>query len=82
MLLLAGVGAWRILSGEPRADVLGLTLIVLVVLHNAAYAVTWPMARMSVQVYPAVAYLAGVGADRLLRKRAVDRVRTVPRKRG
>jgi hypothetical protein len=82
LLLLAGVGAWRILSGEPRLDVLGLTLIVLIVLHNAAYAVTWPMARMSVQVYPAVAYLAGVGADRLLRKRAGDRVRTVPRKRG
>ena len=42
-------------------------------LHNVAYAALLPMARMSVQVYPALAYLAGAGtlwlAERLRRTR-------------
>jgi hypothetical protein len=66
--LLAGalLGAVAVLRPGATPDLLGSSLVLLVVLHNLAYAGTWPMARMSVQVYPAVAYLAGAGLGGLL----------------
>jgi hypothetical protein len=62
VLLLAAIGARTALRSP-----LGLQLFVALALHNLAYAAVLPAARMSVQVYPALAYLAGAGAGRLAR---------------
>ena len=58
VLLLALLGVRPVLEG----DTLGRLLLAMLVLHNVAYAAVLPMARMSVQVYPCLAYLAGAGA--------------------
>lgn len=61
LLLLALIGLVERNKLESGIDPLVLPLAVTVVLHDLAYAAVWPMARMSVQVYPALAYLAAVG---------------------
>ncbi len=62
VLVLAIVGVVRLRSAHPERDPLPLLLIVTIVLHNVAYAATLPAARLSVQVYLALAYLAGAAA--------------------
>ena len=61
VLLLAGFGVRRALQ-EP----LGRMLLATLLLHNLATAAMLPAARMSVQVYPALACLAAAGAATLL----------------
>ena len=64
--LLAVLGGYRLLrrrtrvrmQADRRSDVFEWTLILWILLLNVAYALTFPAARMSVQVYPALAYLA------------------------
>jgi hypothetical protein len=63
ILLLAALGLRRGL-----ADPLGLQLFLLLVAHNLVYAAVLPMARMSVQVYPALAVLAGIGAATVMQR--------------
>jgi hypothetical protein len=63
ILLLAALGLRRGL-----ADPLGLLLLFVLVAHNLVYAAVLPMARMSVQVYPALAVLAGIGAATVMRR--------------
>jgi hypothetical protein len=65
VLALAAAGVRRA-AAEPLGRALLLTLVV----HNLAYAAVLPMARMSVQVYPALACLAGAGAARIAQRRA------------
>lgn len=62
VLLLAFAGIRRLRAAGGARDPLGSLLLLAVVLHNVAYAALLPTARMSVQVYPAIAYLAGAGA--------------------
>jgi len=62
VLLLAAIGV----SSAARSP-LGLQLLAALALHNLAYAAVLPAARMSVQVYPALAFLAGAGVSRLAR---------------
>ncbi len=57
-LLLLGVLGIR----GALADPLGRLLLCVLVAHNLAYAAVLPAARISVGVYPALAYLAGAGA--------------------
>jgi hypothetical protein len=64
VLVLAGLGAATLRGGADGIQLLRM-LLAYVLLHNLAYAAVLPMARMSVQVYPAVAALAGLGAWRL-----------------
>jgi len=64
VLLLAAFGIRRVL-GDP----LGMQLLLVLAAHNIAYAAVFPAARMSVQVYPALAYLAGAGAAAVFRRR-------------
>ena len=64
VLALAGLGAATLRRGADDTGLL-TALLAYVLLHNLAYAAVLPMARMSVQVYPAVACLAGLGAWRL-----------------
>ena len=59
VLILALAGAWSCLRGGGDGAFLAALLLAFILLHDAAYAATFPMARMSVQVYPALAYLAG-----------------------
>lgn len=66
VLLLATCGIRR-----AAAQPLGRMLLVSLVAHNLAYAAVLPAARMSVQVYPALACLAGAGAAAI-----VDRLRS------
>jgi hypothetical protein len=70
VLLLAALGIRSVLR-----DPLGVQLLLVLAAHNLAYAAVFPAARMSVQVYPALAYLAGAGAAASLRRlgRAVHR---------
>ena len=70
VLVVAVVGIVRLRSTGPMRDPLTILLIVTLVLHNLAYAATLPAARLSVQVYLALAYLAGAAA--LSRARHVE----------
>ncbi|MDX1388089.1 MAG: hypothetical protein R3344_02815, partial [Acidobacteriota bacterium] len=62
VLVLAIIGVVRLRSLHPGRDPLPALLVVYIVLHNIAYAATLPAARLSVQVYLALAYLAGAAA--------------------
>jgi len=73
VLLLAGLGVRRAL-GDP----LGVQLLLVLAVHNVVYAAVFPAARMSVQVYPALAYLAGVGVAALLGQLGRDHRRGRP----
>jgi hypothetical protein len=64
VLVLAALGVRR-----AAAESLGRLLLLTLVAHNLAYAAVLPAARMSVQVYPALACLAGAGAARIAQMR-------------
>jgi len=59
VLVLALVGSAVVLRTR---DDLGRLFLLVLLLHDAAYAAVLPAARMSVQVYPELGYLAGAGA--------------------
>lgn len=61
VLLVVLVGAVRVLRRGSRDDP-GRLLLGVLVLHALAYAAVLPAARLSVQVYPELGYLAGTGA--------------------
>lgn len=70
LLVLGLLGARRLLrSGGEEAAFAGL-LVSVILLHNLMHAATLAMARLSVQVYPELAWLAGVGALALVPRRA------------
>lgn len=62
VVLIALWGAARILSGRIPSDSLAWAALATTVLTALAYAAIIPMARYSVQVYPELAYVAGIGA--------------------
>lgn len=66
VLFLAALGSWKQAVPPGRRNLLGTLFLLTIVLHNVAYAVVLPAARLSVQVYPELAYLAGAGAAYLL----------------
>jgi hypothetical protein len=73
--LWGAICVWRD-RGPPGVDLLGSLAVLTVVLHNLAYAAIVAMARNSVQVYPALGYLVGVGVyDLVQRARATRWVR-------
>ncbi|GEM_PF-5313250 len=61
-VLLVMLGSVRILRERAAVDRLAVALLLAVVLHNLAYAAVLPTAKMSAQIYPSAAYLAGIGA--------------------
>jgi hypothetical protein len=63
VLVVAAVGAVAVLrrSAEAPPDDLGRLFLAILLAHNLAYAAVLPVARMSVQVYPELAYLAAAG---------------------
>lgn len=63
LLLITLVGIMGLLSSRSRhVDPLGLASFATLFLTMLAFAATIPMARYSVEVYPELAYLAGLGA--------------------
>jgi hypothetical protein len=60
VLLLAILGAAGV-ARRRSGDGLGRLLLAILALHALAYAAILPAARMSVQIYPELAYLAGAG---------------------
>jgi len=74
ILLLAAWGAVSALRSRDGPDRLAQLALLTILLHNLAYAAIVAMARNSVQVYPALGYLVGVGvADLISRIRASSR---------
>lgn len=70
-LLLAAWGAASALRNRNRPDRLAQLALLTILLHNLAYAAIVAMARNSVQVYPALGYLVGLGvADVIFRIRS------------
>jgi hypothetical protein len=61
VLLLAAVGAAAVVRRSAAPDDLGRLWLGVLLLHNAAYAAVLPVVRMSVQVYPELAWLAAAG---------------------
>ena len=73
VLLLAAWGAVCSLRNRDGPDRLAIMALLTILLHNLAYAAIVAMARNSVQVYPALGYLVGVGvADLIGRLRSSD----------
>jgi hypothetical protein len=68
VLMLGAWGALRLWRARGPSDELGRMCVVVVVLTNLAYAAIIALARDSVQVYSAMAYLVGVGAHDLARR--------------
>jgi hypothetical protein len=66
VLVLAAYGLWTQRGRARRGDALVLLLGLNLALHDIAYAAVLPMARLSVQVYPALAYLVGAGVHGVL----------------
>jgi len=74
VLLLAAWGAACSLRSRDDPDRLAWLALLTILLHNLAYAAIVAMARNSVQVYPALGYLVGVGvADLISRVRSSSR---------
>ena len=76
VVVLAGIGAVRAFRRRAGPDYLARICVAIILLHNVTYAATWPMARMSAQIYPALAYLCGVGAAGLFELPARFRARS------
>lgn len=68
VLLLAAWGAACTLRNRDGPDRVAILALLTILLHNLAYAAIVAMARNSVQVYPALGYLAGVGVADLYRR--------------
>jgi hypothetical protein len=62
VLILMTAGAVRTLKPGAPADPLARIAALAIALHCVAFAMVLPMARLSVQIYPCAAYLAGAGA--------------------
>jgi hypothetical protein len=67
LVLFAIIGVAQQLS-RSRPDPVVFPLALSILLHNLAYAATWPMARMSVQIYPALAYLSAIGIYAIMQR--------------
>jgi hypothetical protein len=67
VLFLAALGMRAILRRKNEDREVAWLLLAVIVLHNLTYAASLPMARMSVQVYPELAWLAGIGLASLTR---------------
>ena len=73
VLILSVAGAAASIRRGGDGASLAALLVTFILLHNVAYAATIPMARMSMQVYGALAYLAGAafaGGPWILRRSA------------
>jgi len=68
LLLLAACGVWtNATSRSGRDGSLAWLALAAIVLHDAAYAAVLPYARFSVEIYPALGWLAAIGAARIVR---------------
>ena len=70
LVALAAIG-WRRAARGGAGNALPVRLAAaVVILHVVAYAAICPMARYSVEVYPTMAYFAGIGCASLARREA------------
>ena len=61
LMILMCIGAWTALRIPGPKDLVVVMSLCLIVSHNVAYAATLPMARMSVQIFPELAWLCAAG---------------------
>jgi hypothetical protein len=75
--LWGGLCVWRRRREEPTLRLIAVFVLVLL-LHQLAYAATLPVARMAVQIFPALATLFGFGIADLWQRRTGRRREQAP----